>query len=240
MTLSWMALIASGVSLCRLSARIVFHRKLLFMVAGIAVYYGILYALAVFRPDEGFTANKALYVLVEIPGAVLAIYLAMDLVAGERDRRTLETLFSTATSHYGIWTMRMVAVYVVLLATLLGMSAVAYFLFAEFPFVLGGFNAFAPAFLLVNLTFFFSVLCKSSNTAGMISLGVIIGVLLSAEALQETYYFLFLNPFNLPLGIDDAVWAEMVLLNRLALLLGGGLLLFLGLRRMAHRERLLA
>ena len=108
MTLTWMALIASVVSLCRLSARIVFHRKLLFMGVGIAVYYGILYGLAVFRPDEGFTANKALYVLVEIPGAVLAIYLTMDLVAGERDRRTLETLFSTATSHYGIWAMRMV------------------------------------------------------------------------------------------------------------------------------------
>ena len=238
--LTWTALIGSVVALCWLSARIVLHRKLLFMAAGIAIYYAILYGLAVFRPDEGFTAGKALYVLVEIPGAVLAIYLTMDLVAGERDRRTLETLFSSSTSHYGIWTLRMVAVYLVLAATLLVMSLAAYFLFAEFPFVLGGLNAFAPAFLIVNLTFFFSVFCRSSNTAGMLSLAVIVGVLLSAEQLQETYYFLFLNPFNLPMGVDEAVWAEMVLLNRTALVLGGGLLLFLGLRRMAQRERLLS
>ena len=63
----------------------------------------------------------------------------------------------------------MVAVYLLLAATLLGMSAAAYFLFAEFPFALGGLNAFAPAFLIANLTFFLrpgcfhweSVLCKS-------------------------------------------------------------------------------
>ena len=238
--LTWGTLLTSTATLCRLSGRIVFHHKLLFMAAGVTVYYGILYALAVFRPDEGFTAGRALYVLVEIPGAVLAIYLTMDLVAGERDHRTLETLFSTSMSHYGIWAMRMVTVYVVLLVTLLAMSAAAYLLFAEFPFALGGLNAFAPAFLLVNLTFFFSVLCKSSNTAAMLSLGAIIGVLLSAEQLRETYYFLFLNPFELPLGIDAMVWAEIVLINRVGLLAGGGLLLFLGLRRMAQRERLLS
>jgi ABC-type Na+ efflux pump permease subunit len=238
--LTWGALLSSLWSQCWLSARIVFHRKLLFMALGIAVYYGILYALAIYRPDEGFGVEQALYVLVEIPGAVLAIYLTMDLVAGERDRRTLETLFSTSTSHYGIWMLRMVVVYAVLLMTLMLMSLLAYFLFAEFPFALGGINAFAPAFLIVNLTFFFSVLCRSSSTAGMLSLGVIIAVLLSAESLKDTYYFLFLNPFSLPMGIDDAIWAETVLLNRAALMVGGGLLLFLGLRKMAQRERLLS
>ena len=238
--LTWTTLFASLVTQCRLSAQIVFHRKLLLMVLGIAAYYGVLYALAVFRPDEGFSAGQAPYVLVEIPGAVLAIYLAMDLVSGERDRRTLEALFSTSTSHYGIWVLRMVAVYLLLAATLLGMSAAAYFLFAEFPFALGGLNAFAPAFLIANLTFFFSVLCKSSNTAGMLSLGVLVAVLLSAESLAETAYFLFLNPFSLPLGMDHAVWAEMVVLNRATLVLGGALLLFSGLRQMAQRERLLS
>ena len=240
MVLTWTTLLASVIWQGRLSARIIFHRRLPFMVVGIAVYYAILYALAVLRPDEGFSTGKTLYVLVEIPGAVLAIYMSMDLVAGERDRRRLETLFSTSTSHYGIWAMRMVAVYVVLSVTLLGMSAAAYFFFAELPLVLGGFNAFVPAFFITNMTFFFSVICRSSNTAGMLSLGVIVGVLLSAEALRETYYFLFLNPFSLPLGIDYAVWVERVLINRVALVVGGGLLLFAGLRRMVARERLLS
>ena len=40
--------------------------------------------------------------------------------------------------------------------------------------------------------------------------------------------------------MDYAVWAEMVVLNRATLVLGGALLLFSGLRQMAQRERLLS
>ena len=238
--LTWRDLALSFLQLGRLSFRIVFHRKLLFMGLGVLAYYGILYALAILRPGEGFSVEQALYVLVEIPGTVLAIYLAMDLVVGERDRNTLEILFSTSTSHYGIWIVRMLVVYVVLAGTLLIMSALSYVLFAELPFIRGGLNAFLPAFLLVNLTFFFSILTRSSNTAGMLSLGLIILVLLSAETLEETPYFLFLNPFDRPMNADASGWSEMVLLNRLGIVGAGVLLLFLGLRKMVYRERLLS
>ncbi|MDP6700734.1 MAG: hypothetical protein QGH25_13875, partial [Candidatus Latescibacteria bacterium] len=109
--LTWGTLLASAAALCRLSGRIVFHRKLLFMVGGVLCYYGILYGLAVFRPGEGFGAGQALHVLVEIPATVLAIYLTMDLVSRERDHNSLEILFSTSTSHYGIWLFRLFSIY---------------------------------------------------------------------------------------------------------------------------------
>ena len=238
--LTWRDLALSFLQLGRLSFRIVFHRKLLFMGLGILVYYGILYALAILRPGEGFSVDQALYVLVEIPGTVLAIYLAMDLVVGERERNTLEILFSTSTPHYGIWMVRLVAVYGVLAGTLLIMGALAFLLFAELPLVWGPLNAFLPAFLLVNLTFFFSILTRSSNTAGMLSLGLIIAVLLTSQSLSETPYYLFLNPFHPPVNADASGWREMVLLNRLGIAGAGAFLLFLGLRKMAHRERLLS
>ena len=195
--------------------------------------------MAIFRPDEGFGVQEALIALVEIPGTVLAIYLTMDLVSGERDRNALEILFSTSISHYGIWTVRMTAVYAVLSATLLAMSGLAYVFFAEFPYIWGGLNAFVPAFLIANLTFYLSVSFRSSNTAGMFSLGAIVLVLLSSRPLRNTVYFLYLNPFGLPMGVDDAVWEETVLLNRLGIVGLGALLLFFALRKMELRERLL-
>jgi ABC-type transport system involved in multi-copper enzyme maturation permease subunit len=238
--LTWRELIASLWRLTLLSSRIIFHRKLLFMGLGITVYYGILYAFAVFRPGEGFSTEQALHVLVEIPGTVLAVYLAMDLVARERDGAALEILFSTSMSHYGIWMIRLVAVYAILALTLLAMSTAAYFLFAEFPFVRGGLNAWLPAFLLANLTFFFAVLCRSSNTAGMLALAFILLVLFTWEGLNNTPYFLFLNPFEAPMATNDALWGEKVLLNRLGVVGSGVLFVFLGLRRMELRERLLS
>ncbi len=238
--LTWKELTLSAWRLYRLSFRLVFHRKLLFMGAGILAYYGILYALAVFRPGEGFSAIQALHILVEAPGTVLGIYLTMDLVAGERDRNTLEVLFSTSSSHYKIWVVRMLSIYVVLAVSLMAMSALSYFFFAEFLFVEGALNAFLPAFLVANLTFFFSVSFRSGNAAGMLSLGFLIFILLTSESLGNTPYFLFLNPFDPPIGVDDALWGDRVLVNRLCVAALGCVLLFLALRRMEGRERLLS
>ena len=39
---------------------------------------------------------------------------------------------------------------------------------------------------------------------------------------------------------DDPVWAEKMLINRLGVFVTGSMLLFLALRRMEHRERLLS
>ena len=238
--LTWGDMVRSSWALFRRSFRIVMRRKLWFMAGGVLAYYAILYAFAVYEPDSGFSVDAALFVLVELPGTILGIYLTMDLVARERDRNTLETLYSTASSHYHVWTVRLIAIYLVLAATLLAMSTIAYFFFAEFPFVWGGINAFIPAFLVANVTFFFSVFARSANAAGMLGLGFLILVLMFYEPLEQTAYFLFLKPFEVPFGANDALWAEKTLINRLAVFGGGLLLLYLALRRMERREKLLA
>jgi hypothetical protein len=237
--LPWREVLLSLASMFRLSGRVIFRRKLLFMVVGIAAYYAILYTFAVYQPNSGFGVDDALLVLVELPGTVLGVYLAMDLIAKERDRHTLEVLFSTASSHYTVWTIRMLSVYFVLLLTLLTMSAASYFLFAEFPFFWGGLNAFLPAFLLANLTFYASVFTRSANAAGMLALGFIILVLMTYEGLQGTNWDLFLKPFEIPVSGEDPLWAEKMLINRLSVFIAGSMLLFLALRRMEQRERLL-
>ena len=105
--LPWRELIGSLASMFRLSGRVIFRRKLLFMAGGILAYYAILYAFATYQPNSGFSVDMALFILVELPGTILGIYLTMDLIAKERDRHTLEVLFSTASSHYTVWTIRL-------------------------------------------------------------------------------------------------------------------------------------
>lgn len=237
--LPWREVIGSLAALFRLSGRVIFRRKLLFMALGILAYYAILYAFATYDPDDGFGVEDALFVLVELPGCVLGIYLAMDLVAKERDRNTLEVLFSTASSHYTVWTIRMLMVYFVLLVTLLAMSTIAYFFFAEFPFIWGGLNAFLPAFLLANLTFYCSVFTRSANAAGMLALGFVILVLMTYEGFQGTNWDLFMKPFEIPVTGEDPAWAEKMLINRVSVFVAGAGMLFLALRRMEQREKLL-
>ena len=234
--LSWGEVLRSTWRLARLSFRISFRRKPLFMSIGLLIYYAILYAIVVYDPSEGFNASDARIILVEIPGTVLAIYLTMDLLARERDHQTLETLFGTASSHYAIWMVRLLALYAVLVATLLVISTVGYFFFAEFPFVRVALNAFLPAFLVANLTFMYSVYVRGANTAAMLASASLFVVLLSAELLAETSFWLFLDPFRPPLGTNNPYWLERVLLNRLGIFAIGCLFAFLGLRRMEQRR----
>lgn len=238
-SLTYKDLIASAFQVVSLSLQITFHRKLTFGVLGVLAYYAILYAVLIFQPSDGFSVEDALNILVQLPMAALSIYLGMDLIASERDRDTLETLFSTASSHYAIWMVRMTSLHGILLVAGLLMSSLSYVLFAEFPFILGGLNAFVPAYLFANLTFYFAVAVRSSNAAGMLSLGCLLITLMSSDALSGTLYDPFLNPFNIPENIDLTIWADRVLINRVMVIGSGALLLFLALRRMERRERLL-
>ena len=229
----------SSVEIVTLSLKIVFHRKLTFGVLGVAGYYAILYAILTFRPSDGFSVEAALNTLVQVPMAALAVYLSMDIIASERDRDTLETLFSTASSHYAIWMVRLTSLHGILVVSALAMSTLSYFLFAEFPFVLGGLNAAVPAYLIANLTFYFAVSVRSSNAAGMLSLGCLLLALMFSSSLSGTMYDPFLNPFNVPSNADLTLWEDTVLFNRVGVFVFGALLLYLGLRKMERRERLL-
>lgn len=223
----------------QLSLRIVFHRKLMFAALGVLTYYAVLYSIMTFRPSDGFSVEEALNILVQVPMAALAVYLSMDIVSSERDRDTLETLFSTASSHYAIWMVRLTSLHGILFVSSLLMSSLSYVLFAEFPFVLGGLNAVVPAYLIANLTFYFAVSVRSSNAAGMLSLGFLLMVLMFSSAISGTVYDPLLNPFNIPAGVDLTLWEDRVLINRASVVGVGGLLLFLALRKMKRRERLL-
>ena len=238
-SLTYKDLWQSAIAMVVLSLRIVFHRKLRFGVFGVLGYYAILYAIMTFNPSAGFSVEDALNILVQIPIAALAVYLSMDLVALERDRETLETLFSTASTHYNIWIVRLTALHGILVASSLVMSGLSYILFAEFPFVLGGLNAFVPAYMIANLTFYFAVSVRSSNAAGMLAIGCLLLVLMFGSNLTNQGYNPLINPFNIPNNVDLTIWEDTVLLNRVSVIGIGVLLLYLGLRKMERRERLL-
>ncbi|MDP6040782.1 MAG: hypothetical protein QGG64_19695, partial [Candidatus Latescibacteria bacterium] len=69
--------------------------------------------------------------------------------------------------------------------------------------------------------------------------GVLIVILLSTEALENTSYYLFLKPFETPIELDENIWMDRVVLNRVGVAVLGVLFIFLALRRMEERERLL-
>jgi hypothetical protein len=68
---------------------------------------------------------------------------------------------------------------------------------------------------------------------------VIIGVLLLiiSSALERTMWNIFLNPFNIPNRLNEMVWQEITMKNRIFLAVGSLLFVLYGLFNLQKREK---
>jgi len=188
---------------------------------------------------DRMTTSSVLSALLEVPLFGLAIFLNMQLIANEKDRRTLEGLFTVAGSRYKVWLIRFGTLNLVMLGFALVLSLIGYFCFADLPPVGMALNGFVPACFIGSMTLYFSVRFRSAFAAGMVAVGVLLLISVMAEPLEESRYFAFFNPYNVPRSLDPETWQLWMWQNRLALLALSAGLQFLALRGLGNRERLL-
>lgn len=224
----------------RLQARVLFSNRFAWFMAGILAFYVVVYIINFNQPVVQRMTREAVFsLLLEFPLSLLAVYLNMQLLTAEKENRTLEVMFTTAGGRYKVWLQRLGTLYAILLALCFLLSSLAFFTIADLPIVGMALNAFVPVFFVGNMTLYFAVRFRSGLAAGMVSAGILLILLMFSELLNETRYFLFFNPYNVPRSLDPETWELWMWQNRAAVLFFGGLLLFLALRGMEIRERLL-
>ena len=74
----------------------------------------------------------------------------------------------------------------------------------------------------------------------MLATGVMGLTLVASQSMPDSPFLLFLDTFDPPVGMEDTLWGDRVLLNRMAVAVLSGLLLLIGLRKMEARERLVS
>jgi hypothetical protein len=224
----------------RLQARIIFSHKFAWFMAGILIYFVIVYVINYRQPViERLAFEDVLPWLLEFPLSALAVYLSMQVITSEKDNRTLEVMFTTAGSRYKIWLLRLGTLNVILLILAFALSALVFFTITDIPIIGMALHGFVPAFFVGNMTLYFAVRFRSGFAAGMVAAGLLVLILMFSEFLNETRYFLYFNPYNVPRRLDPGTWNLWMWQNRLGVLCLGGFLLFAALRGMEVRERLL-
>jgi ABC-type transport system involved in multi-copper enzyme maturation permease subunit len=177
--------------------------------------------------------------LLEFPLTILAIYLNMQLIASEKENRTLEVMFTTAGSRYKVWLLRLGTLNLLLLILAVFLGVFAFFTFADIEILGTAVHGFIPAYFVGAMTLFFSVKFRSGFAAGMVAAGIVTLTFMFTEAIHDTRYFLYFNPFYLPRRLDPETWNLWMWQNRIALLILGMVLQFFALRGLEDRERLL-
>jgi Na+/proline symporter len=148
-------------------------------------------------------------------------------------------MFTTAGSRYKVWLLRLGTLNVILFILAFALSAVAFFTITDIPIIGMALHGFVPAFFVGNMTLYFAVRFRSGFAAGMVAAGLLVLILMFSELLNETRYFLYFNPYDVPRRLDPGTWNLWMWQNRVGVLCLGGFLLFAALRGMEVRERLL-
>lgn len=229
-----------GWEVLRLQAQILFSKKFLWFVGGILGYFVIAYIINYRQPIlDRLTAEGVLPWLLEFPLTILAIYLNMQLIASEKENRTLEVMFTTAGSRYKVWLLRLGTLNLLLLILAFLLSLLAFFTFADIEILGMAIHGFVPTYFVGAMTLFFSVKFRSGFAAGMVAAGLVTLIFMFNEVLHETRYFLYFNPYFLPRRLDPETWNLWMWQNRIAVLAAGMALQFFALRGLEDRERLL-
>ncbi len=229
----------SIIQLSVLVRKILFGGKFFYFLFAAAVFIGIVIFVNYADEEESpLTLAQSLIVLMMLPMSVLAVYLSMIIIPQEKEMRTIETLFSMPGSRYRIWLVKIAVMFVFLSIFLVLFESLTFFLVTDLDFFETFWHVMPSVYFLSGLTFYFSVKTKSSNAAGMLTGLVVFFIVIFADPLHRTPYFLYLNPYDKPRAIDPSLWSKYVFQNHIGLFAIGTLFFYFGLNKLLQRERI--
>ena len=221
--------------LTRYNLKIIFGNKFFYFLLTAFLFFVLVTVIELFsdtNPDAG-----SVYYLLIFPGLLLIFYPASFGIQNDADARMLEVLFGIPNYRYKVWLVRIAIIYVVVFCMMLLLSVLSNFTIALVPVLDMVFQLMFPIFFFGSLAFMFSTLIR--NGPGTAVVMVIIGLAfwITTDWLSQSKWNLFLNPFDVPSEINEIIWSNIVLNNRLILIVGTVITLLFGLLSLQKRER---
>lgn len=212
------------------------NRFIWFLLAAIAFYLfiAIVNVLDGDQIDEGFV-----YGLQIMPGILLIFYPMTFGIQNDLDAGILEILFGIPDYRYKVWLVRLVLVFTIVFLMMLILTTMSRVLLAPVNIFETTWHVMFPIYFLGSLAFLFSTIIKNGNGTAVVM--VIIGVLLliMSGIMNRTMWNIFLNPFEIPNNLNEMVWKETTLKNRIFLAVGSLLFVLYGLFNLQKREKFL-
>lgn len=223
-------------SIFRYNLKIIFANAFIyFLLAAIGIF--VLFVILNLVNAESNPSEATIYGWLLLPGFVLIFYPTIFGIQNDVDTGMIELLFSIPNYRYKVWLVRLVLIYLLVFAILLGLSLLASVTVVGVPVVRMALQLMFPIIFVGSLAFMLSTLVR--NGYGTMVVMIIIGMALwiVSESLATSKWNLFLNPFRLPSNVNEAVWAETTFNNRLYLFIGSVISILMGLLLLQRREK---
>jgi hypothetical protein len=223
------------VKMIRYNLKIVFANKFLYFLLAAFAFFVLVTVIDLF---SGTGASiEGVYYLLLFPGILLIFYPTAFGIQNDEDARMLEIIFGIPNYRYKVWLVRLALIYVIVFLLLLALGFLSSFALVRIPVLEMSFQLMFPIFFIGSLAFMLSTMIKNGNGTAVVMVVIGVGFLIAAEPLEDSAWNIFLNPFDLPGDMNQVIWAEVSMKNRLYLLTGIILANLYGLYNLQAREK---
>lgn len=221
--------------LIRYNLKIIFANRFFYFLMAALAFYMIVALINVFA--ENPPTEATVYYLLLLPGLLVIFYPTVFGIQNDVDARMIELIFGIPNYRYKVWLVRLLLVAVVVVTVLLVLSLVSSIALVRVHVPEIVYQLLFPVLFLGSLAFMVSTLVRSGNGTAVVMVVLGLGFWIASGMLRTRPWNLFLNPFQVPSNINEAIWASVVANNRLYLLVGTVVSVLFGLLNLQKRER---
>lgn len=221
--------------LVKYNMKVIFGNRFVWFVLAAIAFYFFIAINNIYdgnQPDEGF-----IYGLQIMPGLLLIFYPMTFGIQNDLDAGILEILFGIPDYRYKVWLVRLILVFALVGLMMLGLTAMSYFLLAPVGILEITWNVMFPIYFMGSLAFLFSTIIKNGNGTAVVMVIIGVGLLILSGILDRTMWNIFLNPFDIPNRLNEMIWKEITLKNRIFLAVGTVIFVLYGLFNLQKREK---
>ncbi len=221
--------------LVKYNMKVIFGNRFIWFVLAAIAFYFFIAITTIYdgsQLDEGF-----IYDLQIMPGILLIFYPMTFGIQNDLDAGILEILFGIPDYRYKVWLVRLILVFALVGLMMVGLTVMSYYLLAQVSILEISWNVMFPIYFLGSLAFLFSTIIKNGNGTAVVMVIIGVGLLIISGILERTMWNIFLNPFDIPNRLNEMIWQEITMKNRIFLAVGTILFVLYGLFNLQKREK---
>jgi len=219
----------------RYNLKIIFANKFIWFLIAALAFFIIVTLITVF--NGRMIVSATVFNLLLFPGLLLIFYPTAFGIQNDEDTRILEILFGIPDYRYKVWLVRLILIFLLVFAVLVLLSAFSSWALVKFSIFQMAYYLVLPVFFMGTLAFLLSTVIR--NGIGTAVVMVIIGIIFAniGDAIQNSKWNVFLNPFYMPQDISEAAWMSVIHDNHVILIVGIVITLLAGLLSLQRREK---
>ncbi len=222
-------------SLIKYNLKIIFANRFIYFLLAAVIFF-LLVTILYLASSEADISEGTIFYWLLVPGLLLVFYPTVFGIQNDVDSRMIEILFGIPNYRYKVWLVRMALIYLVVALILFILAALSSIFLIPIPVLEMVYQLMFPVFFVGCAAFMVSTLIKNGNGTAVVM--VIVGLFFWFGTAFLPYKFnLFLNPFSVPSDVNEVIWADTTMNNRVYIFIGTIIFVLTGLIMLQKREK---